>query len=80
MPEDVDREFVMVYHAVDENHSPYLRANVYSKITRPALLGGAAASNVVRGQVPFGKNSSFPVRSKRLHSLSAQVLCVCRQG
>ena len=31
-PKDVDREFVMVFHAVDENLSPYLSANIYENI------------------------------------------------
>ena len=33
-PKDVDREFVMLYHAVDENASPYMRHNIFDKNER----------------------------------------------
>ena len=47
-PKDVTREFVVINHAVDENRSPYMRANVFEKITKPAL------QSPVPGQVSFG--------------------------
>ena len=55
-PKDIDREFVMLYHAVDENSSPYMPHNIYTKITKPALgLGGKETFGaVVPGEIPFG--------------------------
>ena len=47
-PSDVDREFVMVMGALDENESPYLRQNIYDKITKPSL------GSVKPGYVAFG--------------------------
>ena len=47
-PNDVDREFVMVFHAVDENHSPYLSANIYANIIKPTM-----AKNAKPGYISF---------------------------
>ena len=46
-PKDVSREFVIINHVVNENRSPYMRANVFENIVKPALR------SPVPGQLSF---------------------------
>eukprot|EP00939_MAST-03C_sp_MAST-3C-sp1_P004601 g4601.t1 len=49
-PPDVDREVVVVMAAFDENESPYLRDNIFARVTKPYL----DLDNRPPGHVPFG--------------------------
>jgi hypothetical protein len=47
-PKDVDKELVVLLAVHDENESPYLRHNIWHKITKPAI------GTYKPGHVPFG--------------------------